>query len=103
MSRIEIKQLKGLLTHRTIVNNSFFSTSDDRSVALFFLNQESKLEDEFQSVLFEVEMDMREMSRPYECISDLSIMPDEREVLLMIGIQFLVQKSDLLYDENEKH
>ncbi|CAF4502452.1 unnamed protein product, partial [Didymodactylos carnosus] len=62
----------------------------------------SKLEDEFQNVLFEIEMDMREMSRPYGCISDLSIMLDEREVLLMIGIQFLVQKNDLLYDENEK-
>ena len=81
----------------TFINNSFLSTTLDRSLALFLLDSLSQRNDQSQNILFEIELDTRHMSRPFGDIFSLSAIPNENEVLFMIGIHFkLVQCS---YDD----
>ncbi|CAF0849017.1 unnamed protein product [Didymodactylos carnosus] len=97
MSRNEIQQLK---YNGYILNNSFLSTTFERSLASVFLNSSAEPEDEFQNILFEIEIDIREKSRPYADISNLSQFANESEILFMIGTEFHID--DMSYDENEK-
>ncbi|CAF1421683.1 unnamed protein product, partial [Didymodactylos carnosus] len=89
MSRGEINKIKkcDYETDYSIVNNCFFSTTIDRSIALLY-TKPSQPDDEVQSVLFEIEIDVRRESRPYANISGLSNFPDECEILFMITTRF---------------
>ncbi|CAF4749625.1 unnamed protein product, partial [Rotaria sp. Silwood2] len=79
----EIKQLK--IGHY-ITNNSFLSTSLNRQLALFFINSLIKPDNQYQNVLFELDIDVRQqLSTPFANISSLSYFPEESEVLFMIG------------------
>ncbi|CAF0889740.1 unnamed protein product [Didymodactylos carnosus] len=81
--------------------NSFFSTSLNHNLASFYLNPSLQPDDELQSVLFEIDIDVREDSRPYANVSYLSEFGQEEEVLFMIGTKFVSTKS-ILYAEKEK-
>lgn len=119
-AKIEIlKVYRGQLMHKTeieklfkqnqlcgdqIVNNSFLSTTCDRSVAMMFLNSAAQLEDEIQSVLFEIEIDInKRATHPYSDISSISQFNCESEVLFMINMEFRLEEGIAVsYDGNEK-
>ncbi|CAF3300187.1 unnamed protein product [Rotaria sp. Silwood2] len=88
MSRHEIPILRINTDH--IGNNAFFSTTMNRSLALFYTGP-SELTDELQSVLFEIELNGHDESYlPFVDISHLSSFPNESEILFMIGTQFML-------------
>lgn len=101
--RDEIEKMKACdyETASSIVNNSFFSATTNRGVALMYTNQ-SQPDDENQCVLFEIEIDGRLTSRPYADIAALSNFPDESEILFMITTYFEIEPDDLKYSESEK-
>ena len=68
--------------------NSFFSTSLDRELALFFITG-SDASDDFERVLFEIDTDPHIGNiKPFSDITSYSYFPDEAEVLFMIGSVF---------------
>ncbi|CAF1175118.1 unnamed protein product [Didymodactylos carnosus] len=83
-----------------IVVNSFFSTANDRSMALLMLDPLIKASDELQNVLFEIELDVRNESRPFANISHLSNFTSENEVLLMAGIELQIVL--VVFDDGSK-
>ena len=98
MSHLEIQEL-----HRAIIttNSSLLSTTVERSTASFFHNSTSDSNvDGLQSILYEIEIDVRNTSRPYGYIAHLSHIPNEYEILFMIGTQF--QKKIVFFDEPTK-
>jgi len=74
----------------SLVVNSYFSTTLDRSYAVMLLNPSLKYYDQYQSILFEIEIDTRYKCRSYANISHLSQFPDESEILFTIGTQFRI-------------
>lgn len=107
MSRSEIENIKGdpliILSKSILVNTSFFSTTLDRPVALCFLNDQSCPNEDIQNVLFEIEVDLHKKScRPFANISHLSHIPDESEILFMIGTSFSVNTDEINYNSDEK-
>ncbi|CAF0824845.1 unnamed protein product [Didymodactylos carnosus] len=104
MKMTEIKRLdknnpdRSYYAYAYRINNSFLSTSLDRNLALFFLSLGGthRDDDELQSVLFEIEIDLRGRSQPFADISHLSQFPSESEVLFMIGNMFNL--TDFAYD-----
>ncbi|CAF4196718.1 unnamed protein product, partial [Rotaria sordida] len=101
MSRKEINELN---SDFNIINNSLLSTSSDRQLALFFLPEPNQMEDSsHERVLFEIEINIHQQSRPYADISNLSQFSGELEILFMIGTAFkIVRQNGVSYDENEK-
>ena len=103
MSSVEIQNL--LRTNQwavtDIVNNSFLSTSIDRSISLSFLYS-SEILDSLERVLFEIVVDRRCLAPLYAGISQVSYYPNELEILFMIGTLFKLKKNGMKYDENEK-
>ncbi|CAF1101658.1 unnamed protein product [Adineta steineri] len=91
ISRVEIKNLQ---KWEFISNNSFLSTTRQRSLATVFLNQSAKLEDECQSILFEIQVDCRQLENifapPFADISTFSQFPEECEILFLNGTQFQI-------------
>jgi hypothetical protein len=81
------------------VNNSPFSTSLDKQVALIFLDS-SEISDELVRVLFEIEIDLNEQSVPFGTVSELSYYPTEEEILIMSGALFQYTDHDIIRDEN---
>jgi tetratricopeptide (TPR) repeat protein len=81
------------------VNNSPFSTSLDKQVALIFLDS-SAISDELVRVLFEIEIDLNEQSVPFGTISKLSSYRTEEEILIMSGALFQYTDNDIIRDEN---
>ena len=96
MHHDEIQSLKDNESKHTIINNSFFSASSNRVVALMFLNSQVQSTDVLQNVVFEIEINTDKESSPYANISHLSSMDSEDEVLFMIGTQFI--RTDASYD-----
>ncbi len=100
ISRVEIKKLT---KWEFIINNCFLSTTRQRSLATIFLNQFSKLEDEYQSVLFEIEVNCQQQEildvPPFADISSFSQFPDECEILFSNGSQFEIVEVE--YSESE--
>ncbi|UJR06799.1 hypothetical protein I4U23_011086 [Adineta vaga] len=71
-------------------------------IASVFINPLLKSDDQFQNVLFEFELDIRQQaSAPFANISSLSHFSEELEILFMIGCKFEIQ--DIYYDENENY
>ncbi|CAF3375458.1 unnamed protein product [Rotaria socialis] len=103
ISRDEINKIKecDYDTASSIVNNSFFSATTNRDLALLFTNQ-SQPDDEIQCVLFEIEIDARLKSRSYADITALSNFPDESEILFMITTYFEIEPDDVKYDDDKK-
>ncbi|CAF3828411.1 unnamed protein product [Rotaria sp. Silwood1] len=102
MSRHEIPILRINTDH--IGNNAFFSTTMNRSLALFYTGP-AELTDELQSVLFEIELNVHDESYlPFADISHLSSFPNESEILFMIGTQFMLStvNDQLDYDNTER-
>ena len=87
MANDEFKMLRDAVG-QFISINSFFSTTFDRNVALFFLG-ESNAPDGLQRVLFEIDADpCQDGIKPFASISSMSHCPGEEEVLMMIGSVF---------------
>lgn len=81
MSNDELKYLTG----EVISMNSFLSTTIDRTVALFYLD-ESSSQSKLQRVLFEIDADPgRDGVKSFADISSLSYFKEEKEVLMMLG------------------
>ncbi|CAF0878209.1 unnamed protein product [Adineta steineri] len=87
MSNDELDSLKQNIG-QFISISSFFSTTDDRSTALFLLGDITTQIDS-QRVLFEIDADPRMVNtKPFANISKHSYFPVESEVLFMIGSIF---------------
>ncbi len=84
-----------------IVNNSLFSTTLDRHYALIYRNLQTKPGDEIQNVLFEIEIDIEQKTRPFANISRISEFESESEILFMIGTCFIITSEAINYDERE--
>jgi tetratricopeptide (TPR) repeat protein len=92
-----------------IINNSLFSTTSNRSLALFYINRDLDSRDIYsnQSVLFEIEVNMREEDedsccrRPFANISHLSQFESEEEILFMIGTRFRYDQKSIQYNADE--
>ncbi len=98
MSNDELKSLRDAVG-QFISINSFFSTTIDRDVALFFLG-DSEAPNGFQRVLFEIDADPRlDGIKPFANISSISYCPGEEEVLMMIGSIFRL--IDIHYEDNQ--
>ncbi|CAF1396320.1 unnamed protein product [Adineta steineri] len=89
MSIDELNSLKQNIDQFISVN-SFFSTSDERSTALFLLGDiTTKIDSE--RVLFEIDADPKMVTtKPFADISKHSYFSDESEVLFMIGSIFRI-------------
>jgi len=71
-----------------ISTNSFFSTSQNRKKAMYFLNRDL-LPSESSRVLFEIDANPNVISsKPFADISQYSVYRNEQEILFMIGCVF---------------
>ncbi|CAF4434919.1 unnamed protein product, partial [Adineta steineri] len=87
MSVDELDSLKNIIGQFISVN-SFFSTSDKRSTALFLLGDLTTQID-LERVLFEIDADPNIVTtKPFAKISKHSYFPDESEVLFTTGSIF---------------
>lgn len=78
--------------------NSFFSTSTDRSKALWFLHKSKSLT--LERILFEIDADNRDgKMKPFADISTISEIPTESEVLFMFGSIFRI--NDVYKNEDQ--
>jgi len=97
MSTNELIILKKSI-HQLISINSFFSTSRDRSSAIFMLGEANDNVD-WERILFEINTDAKMIkTKPFADISQLSYFPNEFEILFMAGSIFRVD--NILNDEN---
>ncbi len=100
MTPEEVQQLKNNRRTPWLVNNSFFSTTFNRDVALRFLDQSpSQTDDGLQSVLFEIEINTEIKSRSYSDVSQMSQFEEETEFLFTFGNRF--GKTIMFYNDCE--
>lgn len=97
MSSDETEQL--LRDGSLVVNSCLFSTSLDRDVSMFFLKN-APVSGGMQRVLLEIEIDVWTYSDQFADISHLSDMPNESEILFMIGTPLRTKSH--YYNSNEK-
>jgi len=92
MSSDELDDLKRHIG-QFISIQSFFSTSTDRTTALFFLGDTTSLIDlKLEGVLFEIDADPQMVTtKPFADISKYSHFTNESEVLFMIGSIFRLE------------
>jgi hypothetical protein len=87
MSSDELDNLKQHIDQFISVN-SFFSTSNQRTIALFFLG-DTTASINLERILFEIDADPKMVTtKPFADISEHSELPMESEVLFMIGSIF---------------
>ncbi|CAF3410069.1 unnamed protein product, partial [Rotaria sp. Silwood2] len=98
MSREEIEKFK---EDDDFLINSFFSTTLDRKIALFFISLTDPKEG-FERVLLEIKIDIKLHTRPYADISKLHYCKGESEVLFMIGTKLKLRSKKPYWNENEK-
>jgi tetratricopeptide (TPR) repeat protein len=103
ISRSEIDYIKNeFASYDLLVNKSFFSTTLNRNTALIYLDDQAKLTDSIQNVLFEIEVDLNtKSSYPFTDISHLSQFSIESEVLVMIGTTFKVNNNEINFKADE--
>jgi tetratricopeptide (TPR) repeat protein len=70
--------------------NSFLSTSHQRQIAVSFL-ETIELTNDIGRILFEIDIDPRQKTKPFSNIDRLSYFKSEDEVLIMLGALFRVQ------------
>ncbi len=91
ISNDELKTLKASIG-QFISINSFFSASANYQQALSFLDS-SDTSENLQKVVFQIDADPKMVtSKPFADISQLSVFPDESEILFMIGSIFRLAK-----------
>ena len=96
MSINELNYLKSSINNY-ISMNSFFSTTRNRALALFFLGDLS-LSDNIERVLFEIDIDSQK-NKPFADISNHSAFSNEQEILFMAGSIF--QVIDIVSNQNK--
>ncbi|CAM4907001.1 unnamed protein product [Rotaria socialis] len=79
--------------------NSFLSTSRQRDVAVWFLNNAEYNEDTLR-VIFEISIYPQEKTKAYADISKCSRHEMEEEILIMLGALFLIRSIDEDFDNN---
>jgi hypothetical protein len=99
MSKTEVEKLKN--STEKIVINSMLSTTADPTMAEIYLGT-SNPDDEQQSILFEIELNLTEKSFPYADISSISWFQSESEILLMAGLEFRMTEKNIYYDLERK-
>ncbi|CAF0957218.1 unnamed protein product [Didymodactylos carnosus] len=100
MSKEEINILKEN-THYLLAINSFLSASVDRDLALIFSGSPSNsLDEDVQSVLFQISLDKLEFDKPFADITRKSFNEDEKEVIFAPGVFFCTH--EVKYDEKNK-
>ena len=97
MSSEELGILMSMQGHIISVN-SFLSTTLSRTLAMFFLGDTNCPRDnELHAVLFQIDLQPCFDDRiPFANISEISELPEEQEVLIMLGALFRIQ--DLTYE-----
>ncbi|CAF1684212.1 unnamed protein product, partial [Adineta ricciae] len=106
LSRNEIESLTSRSYHlpfdgSVIVNTSLLSTTLDRRVASIYLNKQIDPDNDIQSVLFQINVDMKTKSRPFANIAHLSYFDSESEILFMVGTWFEIRENGVYYNKNE--
>jgi tetratricopeptide (TPR) repeat protein len=97
ISKDELKLFENS-NNKLISITSFFSTSLDSRVAVSYIDPDTTY-DNLQSVLFEIHADpTQNQSKPFADITSISHMPDEQEVLMMLGSVFRIDSVDCLTD-----
>ncbi|CAF2944800.1 unnamed protein product [Rotaria sp. Silwood2] len=100
ISQKEVLQLKR--NRKCLVpTNAFLSTTVSREIAKIFI-QPTQPEDEFQSILFEIELSFEPTSQLFGDISSLSTFQDEEEFLFMAGSEFEVKDKGVRFEESEQ-
>ncbi|CAF4167830.1 unnamed protein product [Rotaria sp. Silwood2] len=100
ISKKEVLQLKR--NRKCLVpTNAFLSTTVSREIAKIFI-QPTQPEDEFQSILFEIELSFEPTSQLFGDISSLSTFQDEEEFLFMAGSEFEVKDKGVRFEESEQ-
>ncbi|CAF0973319.1 unnamed protein product [Adineta ricciae] len=79
--------------------NSFLSTSRNRATAVDFIRM-IPISDEYQRILFEIEIDPRLKTKAFADIKEMSYYQKEDEVLIMLGALFCIQK--VIEDEKNR-
>ncbi|CAF4737241.1 unnamed protein product, partial [Rotaria sp. Silwood2] len=77
------------------------STTFDPAMSEIYLGT-SMPDDELQSILFEIELNLAEKSFPYADISTISWFPSESETLLMPGLEFKMTDNSIYYSVERK-
>jgi tetratricopeptide (TPR) repeat protein len=95
MSTNELNYLKSSINNY-ISMNSFFSTTRNRQLAIFFLGHCS-LSDNLERILFEIDVDSQR-NKPFADISNHSAFSNEQEILFMAGSIF--QLIEIFSDQN---
>ncbi len=70
--------------------NSFLSTTRDRAIALVFARLSSKITNDMQQVIFEIEINPRLKTKAFANITEMSYFKGEDEILIMIGALFRI-------------
>ncbi|CAF1164936.1 unnamed protein product, partial [Rotaria sordida] len=99
ISKDEVNRLKSGKGELISVN-SFLSTSTNKEKAIEFATSRSPPTDELTSILFDITIDLNNITKPYADIKQFSAYPDEEEILFMLGSIFRIENVD--YDEKKK-
>lgn len=100
VSLTEIEKLEHSLVKQSpaeMTNKSFFSTSLHHSLASILLHPSTNPSDQFHTVLFKIDINLRTDCRPFADISHQSQFSNENEILFTIGAQFRVIR--IFYDQ----
>ncbi|CAF4962912.1 unnamed protein product [Rotaria sp. Silwood1] len=94
----ELEMMKQSIGHYLSMS-SFLSTSVDRQLAMFLLG-DSDVSNDLLRVLFEIDLDPQVViTKPFADITFLSYFGEEKEVLIMLGAIFRLEK--IYMDENQ--
>ena len=101
ISKDEFKLFENSI-NKLISVTSFFSTSLDLEVALCYIDP-YRTHENFQNVLFEIHVDpSQNQSKPFADIASLSYIPDEQEILMMLGSVFRIDSIDSFNDTTKR-
>ncbi|CAF1160522.1 unnamed protein product [Didymodactylos carnosus] len=79
--------------------NSFFSTSQNRQLALEFINTITPTND-LKQILFEITVDIRLSTKPFADVTKLSFFKEEEEIIFMLGSVFRI--TNVIYSKEEQ-
>jgi tetratricopeptide (TPR) repeat protein len=99
MSKDEIQELQNSIGEYISIN-SFFSTSQNKTYAIFLLGDTKSIDEDLERVLFEIDANPEHIGvKPFADISSKSYFPNESEILIMSGAIFRLNNI-LLNEEN---
>ena len=94
----ELEKLKNSLGHLISIN-TFFSASTTSSVAADFSGAGERRNQGFESIIFQIEVDLSVQRRPFANIKQASQNKDENEMLFAIGSVFRIKNVELFLDD----